>query len=208
MFIELVEVLRCIREHDESWLVASIDEMRDRSIRAGTLGCPMCGAWYAIVDGVADFAEGKALVPTGAGTYDPTDVAMRAGGLLDLGESSGIVVLGGSWAIGAAPLTSATNVRVIAVNPPQAVDEGASIALVRAGDVLPVGEASCVGIAIDESFGETALASALRRLAPGGRIVAPLRLAPPPSVSVLARDDRWWVGEKAPEVISLRRGSR
>jgi len=207
MFIELVEVLRCIRENDESWLVASIDEMRGRSIRAGTLGCPVCGAHYPIAAGIADFSGGSVKIPSNAG-LDSTELAMRAGGMLALGEGTGVVVLGGEWAAGAGPLTSAVDVRVIAVNAPAATEESAAVAVVKSNEVIPCGRASCIALALDDSFGEDALTSALRAVAPGGRIVAPVRLSPPQSLTVLARDASYWVGEKAPEVTPLRRGSR
>ena len=58
MFIELVDSLRCPNDHAETWLVATCDAMRGRDIVTGTLGCPICRAQYAIVDGAVANAAG------------------------------------------------------------------------------------------------------------------------------------------------------
>ena len=210
MFIELVEVLRCVREHDESWLVASIGVMRDRSILTGTLGCPVCGAQYPVIAGVADFSDGRSAARKAADGEKDEDIALRAGAFLGLAESGadGLVVLGGIWARGAGILTSATGARAIAVNAPAGVAESPSVGLVLSGGRLPLGKASCAGVALDDSFGEGAMESAIACLKPGGRIVAPSGIESPQAVNVLARDRNYWVGEKAAEVTPLRRANR
>ena len=43
MFIELTDHLRCPADHEESYLVLLPDEIRERSVRAGRLGCPVGG---------------------------------------------------------------------------------------------------------------------------------------------------------------------
>ena len=57
MFIEVVGSLRCVHEHELSWLVASAYRMEDRHVVSGELGCHVCGARYPVEDGVADFRE-------------------------------------------------------------------------------------------------------------------------------------------------------
>jgi len=44
MFSELVDVLRCPRPHEESWLVLAAHRLDGRDIMAGVLGCPVCHA--------------------------------------------------------------------------------------------------------------------------------------------------------------------
>jgi len=210
MFIELVEVLRCVRQHDESWLVASIGTMRERSILTGALGCPVCGAQYPVADGVVDFSGGSAGARRTTDGQSDEDIALRAGAFLGLAESAvdSLVVLGGSWARGAAVLTSVTGARAIGVNAAPGVAESPSVGLVLSAERLPLGKASCAGVALDDSFGGVALKSAVECLTPGGRIVAPAGTEAPLGVSVLARDGSYWVGEKAAEVTPLRRASR
>ena len=39
------------------------DEMQERSVRAGRLGCPVCGRTYVLSDGVLDLGGGEAALP-------------------------------------------------------------------------------------------------------------------------------------------------
>jgi hypothetical protein len=55
MFIELVDHLRCVRNHDDTWLVATAYEMSGRAIVRGLLGCPVCKAEYPIDHRIALF---------------------------------------------------------------------------------------------------------------------------------------------------------
>jgi len=61
MFIELVDSLRCLTPHEETWLVASVAEMSGRHIIDGRLGCPICRRSYPVREGVGIFtADGSA----------------------------------------------------------------------------------------------------------------------------------------------------
>lgn len=211
MFIELVEVLRCIHQHDESWLVASIDEMRGRSIRKGTLGCPVCGAQYPVDGGVASFCGAEPIndkVTSLAGDESPAEIAVSAGGLLGLEDASGVVILAGRWALGAAALSEMAEVRIVAINAPDGVEESPSIARVNVAGALPVGPGSCAGVALDDFCAAREASAALRAVRPGGRVIGPKGVRPPSGLIVLVQDERWWVAERPPEVTSLRRGNR
>ena len=59
MFIEMIDLLRCVNAHEDTWLVASFSEVTNRIVTRGTLGCPVCSAEYPIQDGVADFTLGE-----------------------------------------------------------------------------------------------------------------------------------------------------
>ena len=61
MFIELLDLLRCINVHEETWLVASLRAISNRFVLDGTLGCPICHAEYRIKKGIADFTETREL---------------------------------------------------------------------------------------------------------------------------------------------------
>jgi len=207
VFIELVELLRCIRAHDESWLVASIDELHERDIVRGRLGCPVCQAEYPVVEAVVDFSGAgvSPALPSCADSAD--DIALRAGAFLGLGETTGTVVLGGSWAMGAPQLLRATEARVFAANAAAVEDEGA-VGRVLVENAMPFAASSCAGVALDGSFNQRILESAVRVLRPGGRMVGPASLPLPAGVVLLAEDADWWVAEKPPEVTTLRRGNR
>ena len=61
MFIELIDLLRCTKPHDETWLVAAFNTVSNRFVQEGKLGCPTCSAEYWIRDGVGDFSGGVLL---------------------------------------------------------------------------------------------------------------------------------------------------
>jgi hypothetical protein len=76
------------------------------------------------------------------------------------------------------------------------------------GSHIPAAPGSVLGIALDSSFPPEIVASAVKAVRPGGRIVGPAEIPPPPDLLVLAHDESYWVAEKAPEVIKLSRAGR
>ncbi|HKG91357.1 MAG TPA: hypothetical protein VKA84_05685, partial [Gemmatimonadaceae bacterium] len=96
MFIELVDHLRCVRPHEEIWLVAAARRMDGRHIIEGTLGCPVCRAEYPIREGAADFRSrdgGAADAGAQAAAVPDETEVMRAGALLGLVEGGGVALL-------------------------------------------------------------------------------------------------------------------
>lgn len=222
MFIELIDLLRCPIAHEDSWLVASFQKVSKRFVEEATLGCPVCSAQYPITDGIADFRGGAgangpdaqpADVTSDLGqhvpfAYDPGELATRVGAFLSVTEPGATIVLGGSWAGAAEPLSAMADVKVLALNAPKGVRESSTVALLAVAADVPVAPGSCLGVAIDASFNAEIVASAIRAVRPGGRIVGPATIPAPAELSVLAHDDRYWVGQKAPEVVPLRRAVR
>ncbi|MEO8575536.1 MAG: hypothetical protein ABI556_02495, partial [Gemmatimonadales bacterium] len=86
MYIELIDLLRCPREHADSWLVAAFNKMDGRFVVEGKLGCPVCSATYGIREGIADLSEDPYEVTHGCGRLgDPEEeAAVRAAALLGL----------------------------------------------------------------------------------------------------------------------------
>ena len=64
------------------------------------------------------------------------------------------------------------------------------------------------GVAFDAWFPAKLLASAIKAVRSGGRIVGPVTIPAPAELSVLAHDETYWVAQKAPEVVKLSRASR
>src|SRR5947208_15996811 len=62
MHIELTEMLRCPEAHREEMLVLSTGEMKDRMVRSGLLGCPVCHNEYPISRGIVNFRRSKERV--------------------------------------------------------------------------------------------------------------------------------------------------
>jgi uncharacterized protein YbaR (Trm112 family) len=212
MFIELLDLLRCPKPHDETWLVASFNNVSNRFVETGTLGCPICSAQYPIENGVADFSAGLSSpsrdARRSAASHNREELATRAGAFLDATEPGATVVLGGAWAYAAEVLSSLAEVRVMALNPEAEVRESASVGLLRVAGEIPLAADSCLGVAVDAWFTPAIVAAALRVVRPGGRVVGPSTMPPPSELAVLAQDADYWVARKTPSLIPLRKASR
>jgi hypothetical protein len=212
VFIELIDLLRCTRPHDETWLVASFSKVNHRFVEEAKLGCPSCSAEYWIRGGVADFS-GEVILPEcederKAASHRREELATRAGAYLDATEPGATVVLGGLWAYAAQELSEMAGIRVIAINAPSEVKESETVGLVRVGSEIPLAAGSVLGVALDAWFPANIVESAVRVVRPGGRIVGPAAIKTPSELAVLAHDDKYWVAQKAPEVVTISRGSR
>lgn len=212
MFIELIDLLRCINAHEDTWLVASFDTVSHRFVREGSLGCPSCSAQYPIRDGIADFSAGLALPSCEAeratASHRREELATRAGAYLSATEPGATIVLGGVWAHAAKELSEIAEVRVLALNVAPEVEESPTVGLLHVASAIPVQPGSVLGVALDAWFPAKIIDAAVRAVRPGGRIVGPAVMPPPAELSVLAHDDNYWVAEKAPEVVKLSRASR
>ncbi|HMG71077.1 MAG TPA: hypothetical protein VK544_08160 [Gemmatimonadaceae bacterium] len=212
MFIELIDLFRCINAHEDTWLVASFKTVSSRFVIDGTLGCPICSAKYPITAGVADFTAGAEMPRRTAGqsaaTLEREELATRAGAFLNATEPGATVILGGRWASGAQELSLIAESRVLALNAQSGVEESETVGLLLVGSEIPVAPGSVLGVALDALFPPEILASAVKAVRPGGRIVGPTEMPPPAGLAVLAHDENYWVAEKAPEVIKLSRAGR
>lgn len=205
MFIEVIDTLRCPVDHRDSWLVASITERDDRLVREGLLGCPVCAREYPIASGVAWFGvdTGAELQSSTAAPDDP-EGALRVGAYLAPAEGS-TVVLAGRWAEHARALAELMPLRVFVVNPGVALDDSERVATVRTSMGLPFAPRSLRGVALDERAAQRDLDDAVRALADGARLVAPVSLALPAEMNEIARDEGWWIAEKRGALVGLRR---
>jgi hypothetical protein len=211
VFIELIDLLRCVNAHEDTWLVASFRQVTNRMVLEGTLGCPVCSAEYEINQGVADFTSGESIADRDAdrahASHRREELATRAGAYLDATQPGTTIVLGGLWAYAAHDLAEMADVRVIALNAPSGVEASERVGLVRVGARIPLATNSAHGAALDSWFSAATVDEALRVVRAAGRVVAPTSLSAPENATVLAHDEQYWVGEKAPEMISLRRSS-
>lgn len=206
MYIELIDLLRCPRDHAESWLVAAFRSMDGRVVLEGKLGCPICFSSFPIEGGVAD------LRVAGASDYDfiaesfapQHDEAVRAAALMGLVKPGSLVVLSGESARLAQKVSELTEARVIAFNPAMAVAESERVAVVLSNMRFPFASGSVDGIILNESTCAF-VTDAARILRPGGRIVTPLDSLPPGNFRELARDDMVAVFELAGPLIPLSR---
>jgi hypothetical protein len=212
VFIELIDLLRCINAHEDTWLVASFKTVANRFVLEAGLGCPSCSAQYPVKEGVADFTAGVQFpsceAERAAASHRREELATRAGAYLDVTEPGATIVLGGVWAYAAQELSEMAEVRVLALNAPDEVKESQTVGLLRVGTEIPLAPGSVLGVALDAWFPAKIVESAVRAVRPGGRIVGPVTIPAPAELSVLAHDDNYWVAQKAPDVVKLSRASR
>jgi uncharacterized protein YbaR (Trm112 family) len=209
VFIELVDDLRCPRPHEQTWLVAATLHTQGRDIIEGTLGCPVCHAEYPIRAGVVRFDRDQP-VPLGPHRALPPDpeLGMRLAAFLDLSDPHGLALLAGSWGPAARPLRGLVPTHLVLLNPRPFVAAGDGISVLEITSGIPLAEATCRGVALDDAHATaTHLDDAVRVLRPRGRLVAPASAPTPPGVMELARDERLWVGERnaaPPKLVTLR----
>lgn len=189
MHVELIDRLRCIAGHEDSWLVAAATETVERNIISGVLGCPVCGAEYSVIDGAVWYSRSTEAAV--ADLFDADDT-VRLAALIGLDERGGLYALQGLEARFTDALGQMASVQLILIDPPGGVRAPAIIR--GAGERVPLAAGSLRGIAV-ESASEALVNAAARALGPRGRLVAPAAAPVPAGITVLARDNRQWVGE-------------
>lgn len=195
MFVDLIDSLRCPRPHEEAWLVLAAGSVADRNVVEGTLGCPVCRSEYAIRNGVVWFDDAAPAVNPSLAPPEETQ-APRVAAVLDLSDARGFALLCGRWGTLAAAVRDIVPTHIIALNTSLSVAGGSGISVVHVDQALPLGAATCRGLALDESHvGHRYLDAAARVLRPGGRLLMPATVKIPNGFVELARDDHISVSE-------------
>ena len=94
---------------------------------------------------------------------------------------------------------------MLALNAESGVEESSAVGLLLVGSIIPVAPGSVLGVAIDSSFPPEIVASAVKAIRPGGRILGPNEFAPPTELLVVAHDANYWIAQKPAQLISLQR---
>jgi uncharacterized protein YbaR (Trm112 family) len=190
MFIELTDHLRCPADHEESYLVLLPDELRERSVRAGRLGCPVCGRTYALMDGVLDL---------GGGAEPPETTLLGAEALtalVGLGGPGGWLVLVGRPAAQWREVAARNRgVGLVAVNPPAEVVDEPGISVLRSG-ALPLKSRSMRGVVLGAPYGADPawVREAARVVLPGLRVAGEGAVPDPGTLELMAAAGGAWVG--------------
>ena len=210
LFIELIDLLRCPRQHEESWLVAAFNRMEGRFVIEGRLGCPICSANYLIADGVADLRE-HASHEARVSQSDPLsftghdDMALTIAAMLGLTRPGAFAVLEGIESEVGGIISEMTNTKVILLNSPHTQSAKENVGAVLSAKRLPFASNSVDGILISDNTGTNGLDEVLRVLKTGGRVAAPAETAMSGNIRELARDDRYVVAESTGPLLSLSR---
>ena len=191
MFIEVTDHLRCPEDHAESFLILLPDQMQDRSVRTGQLGCPVCHRTFTLQDGIAEL--GDAPPPSqGETRLDPESLTALAG----LSGPGGYFALVGPVASLWQGFQDANpGVALVAVNPPAEVGDAPGISVIRSGRI-PLKTKSMRGVALGRPYAADPfwIAEAARVVLPGLRIVGEGADPPGDAIELLASADGVWVG--------------
>ena len=209
MFIEAIDKLRCVKSHEDSWLVAKFVEMRDRDFWEGELGCPVCEARYLVREGVVYFSpmRPRAADPDVGARDTPEDLFALAA-MLDLSAPDRTIVLCDSWTRFAPGLSDISEPHIFAVNAMSREGRSECIYDVVSDAAIPLAPGSVDAIALDARTSPEMISSAVSVLRDGGRLVAKARIEVPSEIVLLASADDHWVGQKQGSFIPLRRASR
>ena len=204
MFIELAGSLRCPGDHEQMPCIVASDEMDGRRVVRGVVGCPVCKAEHAILEGVVGFGEDPLL---GAGSRSddltveemPSFDAVRA--LLDLSGPGGYVALIGSGSRLVAELSECTpGVHFVGINAPPELCETDSLSLLQSPKMIPLKDKSVRGVLVGREYVRSSwMDEAGRILAAGGRLVAVVDELSASGVRQLVVGQGMWVGEKRTE---------
>ncbi len=99
------------------------------------------------------------------------------------------------------------------MNPPPGVPPDVAAGIVETRDAVPFAPLSARGVALDDDASPGLVRSAIRAVRSRGRVLGPVTLAIPDGVSVVARDERVWVGEKTavdtpPRLVEIAGGRK
>jgi uncharacterized protein YbaR (Trm112 family) len=199
--IELTEMLRCPEAHREEMLVLSTGEVKDRMIRSGLVGCPVCHAEYPIARGIVNFRRSKERAPKGYTPPSPLPAAdaVHLQALLELSGPGGYVVLVGA-AVRQAPRLSSLmeGIHFVGINPPPDMEEQPTLSLIYANEKIPLRTAVARGVVVGADLATSPwLVEAHRALLRGRRFVVENEEPELPIGLVkLAAEHGLWVGEK------------
>lgn len=191
MRVEIIELLRCPAAHEPTALVTVANARQGDRLIDGMLGCVVCGAEYALRDGVVMLGNAVAAPSLAAD-------AMRTAALLGLLEPGVRVVLCGAYAGVATSLAQDVGAVCITMNASAAVQEGADADHLVLGGAsrIPLADGSIGALAVDAAHVQV-LADAARVVRRGGRVLAPSHAPMPDGCVELARDEQEWVAEVA-----------
>ena len=205
MLLELTEILRCPRDHEESFVVCVAHRTEGRQVASGVVGCPVCLAEFPIRDGELDLSEGAGAQGHGGAGGD----AVRAGAtgltadalatFLDLrGPGGYLALVGGAARFAPALFALLPGVHHVVVNAPPDASRSADCSYVSSPGCIPVRASQVRAVVLGAgSAGAPWPAEAARVLLRGLRVVIEDERASPDGISELARGAGVFVGEKA-----------
>lgn len=174
MYLPLTDQLVCPRCGPDHGLILLADEIADRRVLTGALGCPRCRERYPVVDGFADLRVDPvpAAGEVAAASMD-REAAIRLAALLGLTEGVPYALLVGPSVVHAPALaTLVEGVEVVAcAESLRGWAEERGVSRFATGPVLPFRTYSMGGVALTGQGSAELLEEAARVLSPVGRLL-------------------------------------
>ena len=154
-----------------------VQEVENRRVRSGWLGCPNCRHDYPVTDGVADLRLNPNAAPEFPARFieqdDDDELALKVLALLGLKEQRAFVLVDERIAHVAPALSAlAPELEVIAVSSaPVDREDADGVSRVLSDRPFPLVEFRLPGVAIAPVGNPGLVAAAARRVATGGRLV-------------------------------------
>lgn len=200
MHVALTDVLTCPRCGPGHGLILLPEEVRERRVSSGFLGCADCRARYPIRDGVAELVAAEASpVADGEGAGGTRDAAVRLAALLGLADADGVVLLAGPVAEHAGELAALVpGVEVVAT----LAEAMAGVSTARLGRSLPFQSGRLRGVALTGEAGSLLLEEGARVVGGVSRLL--LEPAPDDARARLAAIGLRVVAEEGAAVVAGR----
>ncbi len=165
--------------------------MVDRSVQAGSLGCPVCGKTYQVKEGIARFGESPSL-----SEVDTVLTAESVETLVGLSGPGGYLALVGVGATLCRNLAERMDgVHMVGINPSSDGRVVPTVSILEAGRI-PLKARSMRGVVLAPGYGSSAewLEDAKRVVLPGLRIVGEGPVPAMDGLEVIASAAGVWVG--------------
>jgi len=175
MHLLVTDRLACVRCGPGFGLILLADEIAERRILEGALGCANCRERYPVRGGFGDLrpppreTESGPPVPEPAGPED----TLRMAAMLGVSEGPGLLLLAGGPVAHASGLAAMIDgIEVVALHPGlREAPEEAGVSRITAGHRWPFYTGSLRGVALEGSQVDRWLDEAVRVLGPAARVV-------------------------------------
>jgi len=173
VFFELTDLLACPRCGPAHGLVLLAQEVKDRRVKNGWLGCPNCRHDYRVTDGTADLRLDPEAPPVSRGPVEDRELAVKVLALSGMSDERGYLVVGEGIAhVAAAVAELAPELEVVALVAALGdATEEAGLSRVLTDEPYPLAEYSLRAAAIAPGGDPELVTAAARRIAVGGRLV-------------------------------------
>ena len=173
MFFELTDLLSCPRCGPAHGLILLVEEVGDRRVRTGWLGCPHCRRDYRVSGGIADLRLDPNSRPEPKAPFEAEELALKVLALSGVAEERTHLLLGERLAHVAADIAEmAPELEIISFRcAPDPSPEKPGVSRILIDEGLPLVEYRLRAVAIAPGAGGVNVAAAARRVAAGGRLV-------------------------------------